>query len=83
MFACPKLMDVVGWKQAEHMLEQHDRYEFGRIAVARRNDRKWYVYFGHLEVVSLAEALETALSPANQKRWEQRYTERFGVDNRA
>lgn len=92
-----ELFEVIDEAQAEQMLEQHGRYQFGKISVVRRKSADgvhvgWYVYYGPLEVhcledaeaepqrfFRLAEALECALSPANQERWEELWKEREGA----
>ncbi len=77
----PDLWDVIDEEIAERMLLQHDRYEFGLVAVVRAqlDPALWYVYWRHKEahVVlgeecepfrSLAAALGFALSPRTGER---------------
>lgn len=81
------LFEVIDEEIAEQMLEQHDRYEFGRVSV-QRIERRWWVYFGAIEAhcfldpqakptpfVFLADALDYALSPANLEQWEAKEEE--------
>lgn len=46
-----QLADVIDWDHVEQMLDQHGRYQFGRIVIQRRDRYKaglrksvWYVY---------------------------------------
>ena len=76
------LFEVIDEQEAESMIEQHDRYTFGRVTV-QRIERRWWVYYGAKEAhvaldvrqtptpfVFLADALDYALSDANLEAWE-------------
>ncbi len=78
-----RLGDVIGWEEAQRMLDQAERFEFGRLALVRAtlDPQLWYVYFGHTEAhvvlgepcqpfPNLNSALHWALSPATLERLE-------------